>query len=288
MPRISDRVLDCVVYLYRSIEEAAEGRNVGASGFLLGCDTEKLGPPAAHIYAVTNRHVVDQGFTKVRLNTKAGGLGVCNFEVPSWFCSDTDDLAVVPMPDVADDFKIHAIPRASLISEQFLSEHGVGVGDELLLLGRFINRDGRQQNTPTARFGNIAQMPDEPIEIEFGGRVHQQEAFLAELRSVSGHSGSPVYLFPNPTYARPGKQIPADRACLLGVDFCHIETSVQVTDADGRRFKVKSNSGMAGVVPAWKLETLLDSEPLRKQRVDAEAAELERRKGVATKESNAT
>ena len=36
VPRIDDSVQDCVIYLYRSKEEACEGLEFGGSGFLVG------------------------------------------------------------------------------------------------------------------------------------------------------------------------------------------------------------------------------------------------------------
>jgi hypothetical protein len=49
--------------------------------------------------------------------------------------------------------------------------------------------EGRQKNSPTARFGNIAQMPNEPVII----KRFEQECFLVEARSIGGYSGSPVF-----------------------------------------------------------------------------------------------
>jgi hypothetical protein len=58
LPRLHDEVLNCVVYLYRSFHEAKEAINIGGSGFLVAMLCENVPPPAAHIYAVTNKHVV--------------------------------------------------------------------------------------------------------------------------------------------------------------------------------------------------------------------------------------
>jgi hypothetical protein len=89
----------------------------------------------------------------------AGDIDVFPFTKADWEVSLTDDLAIISMPDIADVFKIHSIPADSLISEQFVIDHDIGVGDEVMMLGRFLNRDGIQKNTPTARFGHLAQSP---------------------------------------------------------------------------------------------------------------------------------
>jgi hypothetical protein len=58
----------------------------------------------------------------------------------------------------------------------------IGIGDEAFVVGRFINHEGKQRNTPTARTGIISQMPIEPIHI----RGIDQECFLIEARSFGG------------------------------------------------------------------------------------------------------
>ena len=54
MPRIEDRLLKAIVYLYES-EEAADSGEPGGSGFLVGepCAI----PEAVFLFAVTNAHV---------------------------------------------------------------------------------------------------------------------------------------------------------------------------------------------------------------------------------------
>jgi hypothetical protein len=45
MPRIPDGFLDCVVYLYRSEDEAKEGSGIGGSGFLAGIISDDVPKP---------------------------------------------------------------------------------------------------------------------------------------------------------------------------------------------------------------------------------------------------
>ena len=65
----------------------------------------------------------------------------------------------------------------------------IGIGDEAIAIGRFINHDGNQRNQPSVRFGAIAQMPKDKIRTDTG----EQDAFLVEIKSISGYSGSPVF-----------------------------------------------------------------------------------------------
>jgi hypothetical protein len=54
MPRIEDRLLKSVIYLYKSKEDAERGAP-GGSGFLVG--EQCAIPEAAFLFAVTNAHV---------------------------------------------------------------------------------------------------------------------------------------------------------------------------------------------------------------------------------------
>ena len=74
MPRIPDKFLDCVVYLYPSEAEAEDGKRIGGSGFLVGIPAGILatGSTVHILCVVTNKHVVDSGNMTVRLNTRSG------------------------------------------------------------------------------------------------------------------------------------------------------------------------------------------------------------------------
>lgn len=276
MPRIRDAILDCVIYLYRSVHEAEEGINIGGSGFLVHIKGEE-DPNIDHIYAVTNRHVVDAGAIHVRMNTVSGRKLIMKARKEYWQRSKEDDLAVVRLGGLPEEAKLLALAEECLLTEEDVAKHGIGVGDEILMLGRFINREGAQQNSPTARFGHIAQMMGDPITADDG---HVQEgAILCEVRSIGGYSGSPVIVLPNPVYARDGEPLPTDRAVLLGVDFCHIPNWVAAADSSGKpnpHIRVPLNSGMAGVIPAWRLRVLLRSDgPLSQMREGEEKPKID-------------
>jgi hypothetical protein len=281
MPRLRDEILDCVVYLYRSYHEADEGIEIGGSGFALGIPCENLPPPAAHIYAVTNKHVIENGAIHIRLNMREGKKVLMHAQTSDWVISPTDDLAIVPLVPTPAGVSTKPLPIDCLITKEMVTQYGIGIGDEVAMLGRFINREGYQKNVPTARFGHIAQMPDAPIETDTG--IIQEEAFLCEVHSIGGYSGSPVLIIPNPTYTRAGESLPSDRGLLLGVDFCHLPDWQNAYDDRNQKLshiKVPLNSGMAGVIPAWRLRDLLMSKIPCEQRKKAEELEVQRRRGA--------
>src|SRR5262249_26856034 len=150
-------------------EDADLGIGAGGSGFVVRIEPEDdrlRDGSLAHLYAVTNRHVIEDGFACVRFNTQAGRLLVVQAKPSEWFVSQEDDLAVAPMPIMPIPLASNAIPLECLITEEMVREHDIGVGEDILMLGRFINREGIQKNSPTARFGHISQMPGDPINIE--------------------------------------------------------------------------------------------------------------------------
>jgi hypothetical protein len=273
LPRISDDYTDTVVYLYPSEVDAQKGKKAGGSGFLFGIPSEKF-PNSHFIYAVTNRHVIEGGSCCVRLNTADGKMAVLSFTERDWCLHPSgDDLAVCQMP-IEDGglYQYKFLHDDHLLTKQIVEDYNIGTGDDIFVVGRFINQEGKQKNVPSLRFGNISQMPAETIRQQRGSAFFEQESFLVEARSIGGYSGSPVFVGLLPNIQRPAarKQTMTGRAWLLGIDWGYILDWEPVCDAGGRPvdsgLRVSSNTGMMAVVPAWKLRELLDSDVLKNLR----------------------
>jgi hypothetical protein len=277
MPRIDDEYLDCAIYLYRSRHEAEEGINIGGSGFLVGVPCEGIPPPDHFTYAVTNRHVIENKAFCIRINTKDGKTDVFERRRNDWICSKTDDLAVCVVPDsLFAHYSAKSFLMERFLTEQQLVDHDLGPGDEVIVIGRFINHEGKQRNNPTVRFGFISQNPHEAVEYE----GHAQESFLCEVKSIGGYSGSPVILALDPANTQIGKRKPLDTTRLLGVDWAHIQSWECAQDDKGhelRHIRVPTNTGMMAVVPAWKLRELLMVDKLKAARRADEELEIARR-----------
>ena len=276
MYRINDEFLDCVFYLYPTKEDAIEGRKLGASGFLVSLKSESdLKFP--HIYAVTNRHVIrplnnlsrDTVSLFIRLNTKEGKTEIIPTTSEDWIPHPNgDEIAVMPLPILFSNLRFKTIPSDTLVSESLVEKFNIGPGDEVFMVGRFINHEGKQRNLPSVRFGNISMMPLEPIISSWG---MAQESFTVEMRSLSGYSGSPVFVhMPRFVQSRHGSipegYQPGDY--LLGIDWCHINFKSQAVDDNDLPIEVwvKLNTGVAGVVPAWKIKEIFYEEELIKRR----------------------
>jgi len=304
MPKIEQRYLDCSIYLYPTRQSAEAGERFGGSGCLVAVYSNPLYDPEsfkqgrytkilttfpAHLYAVTNRHVARMGFPVIRLNTVDGELDVVELDHNDWVPHPAgDDLAIAPVELPRNKHQYYPISLAQFIHQQTV-HRSVGAGDDTFMVGRFVTHAGNQRNTPSLRFGSIAMLPFEKVKLDNG---FEQEAFLVEVRSISGYSGSPVFIyrpvkekpqplvrdFPNPrsiadvmSRRRPKESITelVGVPQLLGIDCGHVtkyEAVVNGAGAPHQQWKVPTNTGMAIVIPAWRLAEFLNSGDLVKQR----------------------
>jgi len=277
MPRIPDEALQQIVYLYPSVVDAENGSKTGGSGFLIMIPSTVL-PGKGLLFAVTNAHVIENGNTVVRLNTKDGKFDTFDFTENDWILhQDKDDIAICCMPSLNIDLHVYKeITPATFLKRHEINAFNVGPGDDAFVVGRFMNSQGKLRNVPAVRFGNIAQMPIEPIEQDRVFGTFQQESFLVEARSISGFSGSPVFLILHAASSRQkeGFRLHRDVFRLLGIQWGYIQDWEPVRDSLGvpvpNGMKVRLNTGMMGVVPAWKLAELLGRDDLVAARRKAE------------------
>lgn len=280
MPRIADVVQDSVFYLYPTKEDARVGENIGGTGFFVGW-TSTGPPPITYVYAVTCAHVIEDGSSVIRLNTKGGKWDIIERDKADWLQEPGGtDLAVAAV-DPADHHKFKWNGIDDFLNDRMMKEYNIGPGDDVFMCGRFVNIEGKQRNTPVLRFGNIAMMPSEPVA---GWQGVPQESFLVEMRSLSGFSGSPVFIYILPTEIRMDVPKWTDMQSgtfygpwLLGVNWGHIPIYEKVLgpkrDKHGNRkpvndaWDVPMISGMNAVTPAWRLmEFLMDDPDLNERR----------------------
>jgi len=233
--------------------------------------------PRSYLAAVTNRHIIEEEKAPViRLNTKSGDTDILDFTPESWiFHPDGDDVAVRPIGLNLDHHKFLSIPTKYILTPQLAEDLGIGLGDDLYLAGRYINHEGRQRNIPTVRFGTIAMMNEEPIQ---GYQDYMQESFLAEVRTIGGYSGSPVHVIlprerwdEHPDYKHLSE--PGHLQWLLGIEWCNVPLTPQpiLRRSKGKlhphpKYFARENTGMSGVIPAWKILDILNLPRLRAMR----------------------
>jgi hypothetical protein len=300
LPRIPGRLLDSVFYLYPTRDAARKGERAGGTGFFLSVpldfdgkrnDFIQSGLLAAEehepsiLYAISNEHVVRvEGCHWARINTN--GLkrpAVVDLPLAAWQDHpDGDDISVCAV-GLSREYLYQAIPARMLLSKSSLAGPyiPVGPGDDVFFVGRFVSYEGVSRNTPTVRFGNISMMPHEPVPRP--GRP-PQESFLIEARSLSGYSGSPIFVY------EPGADavvelggvfvtevsvelVPMRSLGLLGIGWGHFPTIfdddhdvVLGLDKKDKIGWVRQNAGMMGAVPAWRLLEMLLSKDMVKVR----------------------
>jgi hypothetical protein len=257
VPRIPDVLAQAIGFLYPSAEAAENGEAAGGTAFLVSVMAG--GEPST--FVVSNIHVAGSGCTSLRLDISDAGFRV--LEVLDWtFHPDGDDIAVARL-ELPRDVTTSAIPWADVAATQAgLSDLNAGIGDEVVMIGRFVAHDGRVRNAALARFGNIAMMPGEPV---IDGRGMKVEAFLVEMRSLSGFSGSPAFVYMGPgTYRGDGRMMPfySETIGLIGIDTGHKTMKLPIRDAGGAATDLTAdqNTGIAIVAPVWKIgEALADA-----------------------------
>ena len=292
MPRIDVKLLESVVYLYPSEADAEEGVRAGGSGFLIGIPIPTDKPLGNLLCIVTNKHVIDGGSAVVRVNTRDGKTDIISLDEQKWFHHPGgDDLAICPI-GLNEKHKCAFIGANSMVPRKYLEQLEIGVGDDVFMVGRFVDREGKSQNQPCIRFGNIAQYGGDPIVLEDTA----QETILVEAHSIAGFSGSPVFVYvpappplpPLPDWvkedyyddypnlfhkSRPRVGLPIG-PYLLGIDYCHIFSKTPVmSEKTGKPMNdwyVEANTGMMGVIPVWRLYDIIDGEEMMAIRKDAE------------------
>jgi hypothetical protein len=158
-----------------------------------------------------------------------GTVDVIDLDERDWIIPDShDDIAVCSLSSL--DQAVHkyiCIPKRMIATREIVAEYGIGPGDETVTVGRFINADGVQQNSPTVRFGNIAQMPNQPIlqdrRIIGSTQNFKQLSYLIEAKSISGFSGSSVFVHMSPFSQRPEGKPHSWSTFLLGVSWGYWE-----------------------------------------------------------------
>lgn len=285
MPKIPENYLDGVFYLYDSVEAAQAGDKFGGTGFFVSIDA-KNAPGKGFVYAVSNWHVaVRGGFSVIRVNTVDGGTEIIELVPEDWEFDPVVgyDVAAVPVsfPDQTK-IKFTLIPDDAFVpKERFSSstKNPFGVGDDVFMVGRFIDHDGGPTNQPAVRFGHISINPS-PLPSLHGKTV---DTICLDTNSRTGFSGSPVFVYRTmtsdlhhlTTADLDGKLIMAQRPILmlLGIHVSQFHEWWEYNDDEVSeeverlgKAQIRGMSGMTQVAPAWAIRHILDLPVFKKKR----------------------
>ena len=251
-----------------------------ATGFIVGTRM-KYGPV---LQLVTAAHVIfglrSRGHSVVYLRTHLPGLEPQPIPLTDgwYFHPDAEreptDVAVCPVAFQGfTGNEIVILDPESFVTPKNIADREWGVGDEIVVVGLFRNHYGRSKNVPIVRIGSLAALPDEPVNTQCGFI----EAYLVELHSIGGLSGSPVYIHHPPfRVGKDGKPniITGARLNLLGLmqghfDIPNLREDAVVEDA-GESGSI--NTGVGVVVPAHKILETINHPDLKalREALDAE------------------
>jgi hypothetical protein len=193
MPLIPPRLLITTFYLYPTREDAEKGTKYGGTGFLLGVES-KVDAGKFHVFGVTNWHVaIRDGCSVTRINRKDGGIEIFEFDPSEWiFRPHWHDIAIIPFEPDDAIFDVGIVTAGMLVTSKHVENQRIGPGDDIFMVGRFIDHDGGETNAPAVRFGHISMMPGVGIKQPTRAVL---ESVCVDMNSRTGFSGSPVFVY---------------------------------------------------------------------------------------------
>ena len=282
--RVPDTILKCVGFVAEVISDTSgDSFDHVATGFFVSMPSDN--PDIAkhqdvkYFAFVTAAHVA-RGMANTRtaviVNRHGGGVTVIKSAANQWYFHPNDpsvDVAVVPI-NLTSDIDIMALPVSLFVNKKLtVGDHPIGLGDEVYMPGLFTFGIGNKRNNPIVRYGNLAMLPDEPIQTDYGFA----EVYLIEARSIGGISGSPVFIRPT-NYLQPndeevkGIHGVAAETILLGLAHGHWD----VRESDKNDVNVVHtmrhgvNMGLGIVVPAHKILEVINQPALVEARAQAD------------------
>lgn len=274
MPRVDDAWIDCVCYLFRDEDDARNGSGFGGTAFLVQI-TSEMNPEFGYVYAVTNWHVAcRKGFSVLRVNALSGDSDIFPFGPEDWHFLPEYDIAVAPIKVNPEMHRASTIPIEAFLAKEHMAQVNLGLGEDVFMVGRFIDHDGGATNGPAVRFGNLSILPS-PI-MQPNDRM--ADSFCIDLRSRTGYSGSPVFVYRTPVYdlSKMGSEFGGPLLfagtrlqMLLGIHWgqfpeqWEINGTLTAQQDQEASLIVSGNyvvgqSGMTCVLPAWCIKEVLD------------------------------
>lgn len=292
--RIGDDIKRAVCFLCVKLPDGSY--HIGGTAFFLHTPYE-TDPTQQHLFVVTARHNIElarkAGYDALylRINTLQGKADYYQVN-RKWILPEPNDfwytdVAVVLLDHTPRPFNYMALHLDFAASEDSIGSRGIGIGDELATIGLFKKREGHTKNIPILRSGTLAAMPEEPIPETIKNEQGEDEvkyyhAYLAEVRSIKGLSGSPVFvlleegrtIFTIAGTVRGYTENP--EIYILGLIRGHwsiedFEVAVDYAD-EGEDDRI--NTGIATVTPISEAMKIINGAEMMKQRQEKEKARV--------------
>lgn len=287
---IPQEIPRCVSFVGYNDKESGEVKLGGTAFFVFRYVTFRRNAG----YVITAKHVL-QGVKKkaadgkllLRVNLSGGASEKIETSCDDWIEHPQYgiDVAVLPLNNTKLDLDHSFINTDAFAIGHVAAMAKIRIGEEIFITGLFVQLPGNERNIPIVRVGTIAALPGEKIHIpQWGGF----EAYLVEVRSISGLSGSPVFAAcdPIPSASSSFNQILGGSEenddpgfCLMGLMLGHLTSSGNLFDLNihnsGKSEGDRINTGIAMVVPAERIQEVLDLPVLRAQREQIAKEDLE-------------
>jgi hypothetical protein len=254
-------------------------------------DTRHIPP---HIYAVTNYHVaVRGGASVIRINCHDEPPAIFALDPSDWkFVPNGDDIAVTRLTLNPFRHRFNVLTLDYFVRPDQVQNRYIRAGEDVFMVGRFMDHDGGEVNMPAVRFGHVSVMPT-PIDIPEIGRP--RDYYCVDVHSRSGFSGSPVFayktigsdltgedlrnLMERTVNAAKGERIAPPRPYLglLGIHCAQFPEPLPIERVENATSKeyVVGLSGMTLVAPSWAIIEAMNLPELQKERDALDAAATE-------------
>ena len=211
------------------------------------------------------------------------------------------------------------LSRADLSPGEYPNQ--ISPGDDCFMVGRYINQEQRQFDRPVVRFGNLAMLPEVVYQNERSFWQESFLVDMRSHAGFSGSPVFVYYEVPGFRYLPPEPERPPlpdgstgleeqkrmiavfeeyhraatrrwtdrdesgvlGRKWLLGIDWGHLAVWDDVFGNDKKKLgRMRVSSGMAGVVPAWKLRDLLNMKEVKlaRDKTEEQLSEKDERASV--------
>ncbi len=277
--RVSDYVLKSVGFVVEltQVDSGEEYYDPFGTGFFISIPSTENG---YFLCFVTAKHVIQPLINRkigILVNGKDGNVIVLpTMDNGVWY-NKKDPSADVAVIICNQDPSIDIIPISivDFIQRPELQSRKIGIGDEVYMTGLFAPIPWQQRHMPIVRHGNIAMIPDEPIQLDEG----YSDVYLIEARSIGGVSGSPVFVRETIKLAgerdaigsgNPGELHGLGRTYLLGLMHGHWDIKESDKNNPAPNTFHGINMGIAVVVPADKILDIINRPELMARRNEAE------------------
>ncbi len=201
-----------------------------------------------------------------------GKIDAIETDPTEWFWDPRgDDFAILPLSIHQGTHRYSLITEQIFMTEQDIVEYHIGFGDDVFMLGLFVDHNRGVRQVPKARFGNISMMPDKDAPI-LQPNGHKGTDFVMDMHSRAGFSGSPVFMYrtygSDFSWVNKSEELKRNPEqflrspplfCFAGIHWGQFPEKWELVRGSAEaKEEVRGMSGMTCVIPAWRIQSVLN------------------------------